>query len=1137
MKNNYLLTLLCLLLSIGTAHAEWNIETGKVYYITCDYTDGWLGLGQYQNSGYPLLYQTSGAEKTDDAWWLITPDGDGYTIQNNLTKQYLTWCDTYDPLRYLDLTDKVVSDEQRWTLTDNGDGIVIRSLYKPELLLNTRVSSIHFVALYQSSNASTNSIFHIWDKDGNEVTNTDSPTNPDKVLVTGITLSGKTTMEIGETQQLSASVMPEDADNTTVRWESDDSKVASVDANGLVKALRGGTATITATANDGSGVTGSLTITIADDTYMDHGKDMLYLRHFDSLVTVIPKDYVSEYELSKKRFTAKLANGETLSLKNIMEVTEATPKDIPAFSVYKFNNKYNHQVFTDAFSADPSADVITVSVACIGKWLTASFQTADEYTRVEVDGKLQKSKRTRQSFAEPVTYQLTNPKWEIIKLRKQSDGTYKQETAAFVREQTVEVTFTTDNSTNDYTVPRIDITLLDKTGSPTGEWGYDNYIDSKTHYTDAQITIQGGGVFPNLSTMPVKIKGRGNSSWSSYYMSKNPYRLKFDYKQKPLGMTAGKNWVLLANKQSGSMTTNAIGMKLANLLGAAGANNIVPVELYINGSYRGSYNLTEKVGFSNNSIDLTDESLSAMIEMDTYNEYDEDDYGNITVTYPDNNNPYEIDCKVKEPDMDQDYKDQGGTLTQESIFSDYYYMMEVLKKGNEDYTNLVDVDYLTRFLSANEAMNNLELYHPKSAFVYSEDVTNSVDETAEKDPTPWIFGPVWDCDWAFGYQNSHQYFVQDAETDYFDELIRQNQNSYEGQGNNFWSDLRYNSEQVDRAYYKLWTDFINAGGIQEMLDYCDEYYDFAKESFFHNEENETSNQDNYNYANITTASKTWLETRLNHIYSNLTTYPLTPEEEDEDNTYPGIMGDVNSDGAVSAADLVSLLNHLDGQENDTFIQSRADIDANGSVTSADEEPLLSLVWNQAINANRHNHLPQATISMKPQATIAKPQSMATVKIQLVADEGKYSALQMDVQLPLGVELDGVDLPADMAGMTARTHLISDGLYRVAVYGNGQQILPDKVTELGLRVATANELAESIIFQNITSATSLGEEERLAPLACRLVVNKDGTDGLRNPGEGTTAKRNGILYDLSGRAVRAGQNHKGIYIKNGRKYVK
>ena len=73
--------------------------------------------------------------------------------------------------------------------------------------------------------------------------------------------------------------------------------------------------------------------------------------------------------------------------------------------------------------------------------------------------------------------------------------------------------------------------------------------------------------------------------------------------------------MLLANAQKGSMMTGAIGMKAAQLMGCAAANHLVPVELYINGDYRGSYTFTEKIGLHNNSIDLENESRAVLLDM------------------------------------------------------------------------------------------------------------------------------------------------------------------------------------------------------------------------------------------------------------------------------------------------------------------------------------------------------------------------------------------------------------------------------------------------------------------------------------------------------------------------------------------
>lgn len=71
------------------------------------------------------------------------------------------------------------------------------------------------------------------------------------VPVTGITLD-KTSAELetGETLQLTATVAPANATDKTVTWKSSDETIATVDQNGLVKAVGIGEATITASAGD-----------------------------------------------------------------------------------------------------------------------------------------------------------------------------------------------------------------------------------------------------------------------------------------------------------------------------------------------------------------------------------------------------------------------------------------------------------------------------------------------------------------------------------------------------------------------------------------------------------------------------------------------------------------------------------------------------------------------------------------------------------------------------------------------------------------------------------------------------------------------------------------------------------------------
>lgn len=87
--------------------------------------------------------------------------------------------------------------------------------------------------------------------------------NKKVVKVTGITISGNNAIKVGETSQLSAIVEPSNADAQHVSWASNHTEIATISDDGLVKAVAEGITTITATAKDGSGVTGTYEINVS----------------------------------------------------------------------------------------------------------------------------------------------------------------------------------------------------------------------------------------------------------------------------------------------------------------------------------------------------------------------------------------------------------------------------------------------------------------------------------------------------------------------------------------------------------------------------------------------------------------------------------------------------------------------------------------------------------------------------------------------------------------------------------------------------------------------------------------------------------------------------------------------------------
>ena len=96
-------------------------------------------------------------------------------------------------------------------------------------------------------------------------TETPDPTpteTPEEIKVRKITVSGNQEMTAGTTQKLTAAVTPDNAANKAVSWSSSNPDAASVSSDGTVTAHQAGTVTITATAADGSGVSGSIQITV-----------------------------------------------------------------------------------------------------------------------------------------------------------------------------------------------------------------------------------------------------------------------------------------------------------------------------------------------------------------------------------------------------------------------------------------------------------------------------------------------------------------------------------------------------------------------------------------------------------------------------------------------------------------------------------------------------------------------------------------------------------------------------------------------------------------------------------------------------------------------------------------------------------
>jgi uncharacterized protein YjdB len=112
-------------------------------------------------------------------------------------------------------------------------------------------------------------------------TPTESPTATPltRIAVTSIALGfNSVTLEAGKSAALTATVSPANATDKSVMWASSDAKVATVDANGVVKGVAAGSATITVTTVDGAKTANCKVTVVSPVTSVETAQATVYLK-------------------------------------------------------------------------------------------------------------------------------------------------------------------------------------------------------------------------------------------------------------------------------------------------------------------------------------------------------------------------------------------------------------------------------------------------------------------------------------------------------------------------------------------------------------------------------------------------------------------------------------------------------------------------------------------------------------------------------------------------------------------------------------------------------------------------------------------------------------------------------------------
>lgn len=267
-------------------------------------------------------------------------------------------------------------------------------------------------------------------------------------------------------------------------------------------------------------------------------------------------------------------------------------------------------------------------------------------------------------------------------------------------------------------------------------------VTSKETYLKASFYIDALGLegYASLGSadamLRTQIKGRGNHTWTAF--DKKPYRLKFDAKQAVLGMKKSKHFTLLAHADDvHAFLRNTLGFEYSRLFGLAYTPAQQPVELVLNGNYKGIYFVTEQIRIDKDRVNI--------VEQEENNTSPELATGGWLL---------EIDNYWEDQSIQFQMIEKGDdwlkvTSKSPEVMSDvqYNYMYNYLYNTNKaiqegcDWDKYIDLESLVNFYLVNEVVGNHESFHG-SCYMHKDRGTD----------TKLVFGPVWDFGSSLDWQ-------------------------------------------------------------------------------------------------------------------------------------------------------------------------------------------------------------------------------------------------------------------------------------------------------------------------------------------------------------------------------------------------
>ncbi len=212
-----------------------------------------------------------------------------------------------------------------------------------------------------------------------------------------------------------------------------------------------------------------------------------------------------------------------------------------------------------------------------------------------------------------------------------------------------------------------------------------------------------------------------------------------------------------------------------------------------------------------------------------------------------------------------------------------------------------------------------------------------------------------------------------------------------------------------------------------------------------------------------------------------------------------LLGDVNSDGNFTMIDVVMAVNAVLEKEQAGFNAAAADLNGDGAITMVDVVGVLRLVLTDGSAAKAPVRRESRSVVAMPELSTGDIATMGNGRVVLpvaLSNDADYSAFQLDVTLPAGVELAEATLTGrGKASHAVAWNTLTDGLVRIVAYAMDNAAFRDNDGALlNLVLETTGEVSADAVLTLADGlfATAGGAEHRAADVS---VMMRAGTTGM------------------------------------------